>query len=63
MNYVEIIKYAVFLFPVIAFIMSFPFILYEYHKYGSISFLKAFIIYSLTFYLLFSYFLVILPLP
>ena len=63
MNYVEIIKYAIFLFPVIAFIMSFPFILYEYHKYGSISFLKAFIIYSLTFYLLCAYFLVILPLP
>ena len=44
-NYVDVIKIALAFFPIIAFLISVPFILIQYHKYGSISFLKALIIY------------------
>lgn len=63
MNYLSIIKEAVYFFPVIAFLITIPFILIQYHKFGSISMFKSFIIYSLVLYLICSYFLVILPLP
>ena len=63
MNYITIIKYAIIFFPFIALIFTLPFILTQYHKYGSISLLKSIIIYSFIFYLLSAYFLVILPLP
>lgn len=62
-NYLTTIKYAVFFFPLIAFLFTMPFILMEYHKYGSISFLKSLITYLFVFYLICAYFLVILPLP
>ena len=62
-NYLEIIKMAIITFPFIALLMSIPFILIQYHKYGSINFLKVLITYSLTLYLICAYFLVILPLP
>lgn len=61
--YVEVIKTAFLVFPLIAFLISLPFILWQYHKYGSISFWRALIIYSFVFYLTCAYFLVILPLP
>lgn len=62
-NYIEVIKEAVFFFPLIAFMFTTPFILIQYHKYGSISVLKSLIIYSFILYLICAYFLVILPLP
>lgn len=62
-NYLMIIRYATLFFPIISFLFTMPFILVEYHKYGSISFLKSAITYLFVFYLLCSYFLVILPLP
>jgi glycopeptide antibiotics resistance protein len=61
--YIEPIKTAAIFFPFIAIIMSIPFILIEYHKFGSISFLKSLVLYSFVLYLLCAYFLVILPLP
>lgn len=63
MSYVEAIKTAILAFPVIAFLFTIPFILYNYHKYGSIHFLRVFIIYTFILYLITIYFLVILPLP
>ena len=62
-NYIEIIKNAILFFPLIAFITSVPFILIEYHKYGSIHYFKTIIIYSFFLYLICAYFLIILPLP
>ena len=62
MSYVEAIKTAILAFPFIAFLFMIPFILYNYHKYGSIHFLRVFIIYSFILYLINIYFLVILPL-
>lgn len=63
MSYILIIKYASFVFPFIAFMVTFPYILVQYHKYGSISLLKSVIIYLFIYYLICAYFLVILPLP
>lgn len=63
MSYLTVIKYATFIFPLVAFLFTIPFILREYHKYGSISPLKSIITYLFIYYLLCAYFLVILPLP
>ena len=62
-EYLEIIKTSIFTFPFIAFLFTLPYILYQYHKYGSIYYLRVIIIYSFILYLLTAYFLVILPLP
>lgn len=63
MNYLLVIKYATLAFPIVAFLFTTPFILIEYHKFGSISFFKSIITYLFIYYLLCAYFLVILPLP
>src|SRR5574344_460177 len=62
-DYINIIKIAIAFFPFIAFLITMPFVLIEYHKFGSISFLKSFIIYTFVFYIICAYFLIILPLP
>ena len=63
MGYLESIKAAVIIFPIIAFLFTIPFILHQYHKYGSINKFRVLIIYSFILYLITMYFLVILPLP
>ena len=63
MNYLLAIKTAVVIFPLLALIITGPFILHQYHKFASIEPLKTILIYSFIFYLLCAYFLVILPLP
>ena len=35
MGYVEAIKTAILIFPLIAFLFTLPFILHQYHKYGA----------------------------
>ena len=62
-QYIEPIKTAAMFFPFIAVTISVPFILIQYHKFGSISFLKSLVLYSFVLYMLCAYFLVILPLP
>lgn len=62
-SYVTSIKTAIFIFPIVAFLFTIPFILHQYHKYGSIHKLRVFIIYSFILYMMCIYFLVILPLP
>lgn len=63
MDYVTSIISAVIIFPIIAFLITVPFILYNYHRYGTVYYFRSFIIYSFVLYLLVAYFLVILPLP
>lgn len=63
MSYISSIKTAIFIFPIIAFLFTIPFILHQYHKYGSINKLRVLIIYSFILYMMSLYFLVILPLP
>lgn len=63
MSYLISIKMAIILFPIIALIFTIPFILHQYHKYGSIHKFRVCIIYSFILYMMTVYFLVILPLP
>ena len=62
-QYVETIKQASILFPVIAVAFTIPYLIYNYKKYGSILSLRIWIIYSFILYLLCTYCLIILPLP
>ena len=62
-TYLETIKQAAVLFPVIAIVFTIPYLIYNYKKYGSIMSLRLWIIYSFVLYLLITYCLVILPLP
>ncbi len=63
MNYIIPIKTAILIFPFIALLFSVPFILHQYHKYGSINPFRVLIIYSFILYMIIIFFLVILPLP
>ena len=63
MGYIEAIKTAILIFPIIAFLFTLPFILQQYHKYGSIHKFRTLIVYSFILYMIVIYFLVILPLP
>ena len=63
MIYINTIKTAVYLFPFIALLLTAPYMLYEYRKYGAILILRTMIIYSFIFYLMTAYFMTILPLP
>lgn len=63
MDYIEAIKTAIIIFPFVAFLFTIPFILNQYHKYGSINKLRSIIIYSFILYMITIYFLVIFPLP
>lgn len=62
-TYLSSIRWGVVSFPFIALLLSLPFALYEYHKYGSVSFWKTFEVFAFIFYLICAYYLVILPLP
>lgn len=57
------IKFAIITFPFIAFILTIPFLIYQYRKYGAIPILKSIIFYSFILYLITAYYMVILPLP
>jgi len=61
--YIEPIRTAVFVFPVLALVLSIPALIIQYRRYGSFIFWRAFVLYSFIFYLLTAYFLIILPLP
>ena len=57
------IEFAIITFPFIAFILTIPFLIYQYRKYGAIPILKSIIFYSFILYLITAFFMVILPLP
>lgn len=63
MSYFISIKTAIIVFPIIACIFSIPFVLHQYHKYGSVNPFRVLIVYSFILYMITIYFLVILPLP
>lgn len=54
---------AFLIFPFVAFLFTLPYMLIQYHKYGSLPLLRVGIVYSFILYLIAAYFLVILPLP
>lgn len=62
-SYIEPIRFAFLIFPLIAFLITIPYLIYQYHKYGSVPLIRSIIIYTFILYLINIYFLVILPLP
>ena len=50
-------------FPLLAFLMLVPYMVYEYRRYGSIPAWKSFAVFSLVLYAICAYYMVILPLP
>ncbi|MGM0212743.1 hypothetical protein IGI42_000256 [Enterococcus sp. AZ109] len=62
-SYIFPIQIAVAIFPLLAVVITAPFLIYYYRKYGILGKLRSLILYSFVFYLLCAYFLVILPLP
>ena len=62
-TYVSSIHSGVVVFPVLAFVMTLPYLIYQYRKYHSIPFWKSFVFYAFLFYLLCAYFMTILPMP
>ena len=63
MGYILSIKLAMLLFPALAFVITLPYMIANYRKYGSVNKLRTLIVYSFALYLLTVYLLVILPLP
>lgn len=61
--YREVIFTAFKYFPLLALVMTLPYVFHNYRKYGSIKSVRVLVIYSFALYLLCCYFLVILPLP
>lgn len=57
------IEVGIIIFPIIALLITLPYLIYEYHKYGSVPFLKTTLVYSFLLYILIAYLMVILPLP
>lgn len=62
-SYFNVIGTAFFVFPILAFAFTVPYLLFQYKKFGAIPLLRSAIIYSFILYCLTAYFLVILPLP
>ena len=62
-NFTFAIKTAIVFFPIVALFFTIFYVLYQYHKYGSVNGFRTIIIYSFILYLLTAYFLIILPLP
>lgn len=57
------IETAVYMFPVFAFLMTLPFMIHQYRKYGSIPLMRCLCVYLFAFYMTCAYFLVIFPMP
>ena len=63
MVYINDVITGLIVFPFIAALFTFPYAIFQYHKYGSVSKYRTLIIYSFILYMLIAYFMVILPLP
>lgn len=63
MSYMSVIITSVLFFPIIAFLITLPYIIYNYNKFGSILLIRTILIYIFVLYLLSAYFLIIMPLP
>lgn len=57
------IKTAVIFFPFLALILTIPFLIFQYRKYGYINKIRLVMVFSFLFYLISAYYMVILPLP
>lgn len=63
MTYIDTILTGFLVFPFVALVITFPYAIYQYHKFGSVSKYRTLIVYSFVLYMLIAFFLVALPLP
>lgn len=63
MVYIENIITGLIVFPFIALLLTFPYALYQYNRYGSVSKLRTLIVFSFILYMIIAFFMVSLPLP
>lgn len=61
--YLEPLKLALIIFPLLTSFLISPYVFYQYRKRGSVNFIRTFVIFAFVYYLINAYFLVILPLP
>ena len=61
--YVRVLTQAMFIYPLIVLLVTIPYVIYNYFKYGSVWSIRIFVVYSFILYMLCVYCLVILPLP
>lgn len=62
-SYIQVLRQAAVLLPVLAVLVTVPYLTYNYRKYGSVLSLRVLIVYSFLLYLLCTVCLVILPFP
>ncbi len=60
--YISIIKQSFAFFPLIAAVFTLPYVIYNYHKYGSVFSIRILIVYSFILYMMTVFFLTSLPL-
>lgn len=57
------IKIALIFFPIISMVLSIPYAVFSYRKYGKINLFRTFIFFTFIFYIMTAFFLTLLPLP
>lgn len=62
-TYISDIKFGMLTFPLLALLLSLPYALWQYRRFGSVSAWKTFVVFSFAFYCLCACYLVVLPLP
>lgn len=62
-SYIFPIKFAFLTFPILAFLFTLPFLIFQYRKHKYVNTFRSIMTYSFLLYLLVSVYLVILPLP
>jgi len=62
-EYLDTILSAVRLFPLVALLITLPYMIVQYHRYGAVLLLRTVIVYSFVFYLMCTALLTILPIP
>ena len=63
MGYIHNIYTGLLVFPFIAAVITLPYAVFQYNRYGSVSKYRTLIIYSFILYMLIAFFMVSLPLP
>ncbi|WP_258404587.1 VanZ family protein [Listeria fleischmannii] len=63
MSYFVPIQVALLLFPFLSILLTIPFAIYSYRKFGSITFMRIFVLFTFIFYLMTAFFMTVLPLP
>lgn len=61
--FLNVFKDAFLIFPLVALVITLPYLIYYYKKFGAVTVLRSLVVYSFVLYIINVYFLVVLPLP